>query len=71
MCDPGWASQWDGKNAISIFIAFCLNFVIRNENITSEECKKKQKTFEVILHIGELLAFKVGWLKNHVTVKPL
>ena len=27
------------KNAISISIAFCLDFLIRNENITSEECK--------------------------------
>ena len=29
------------KNAISISIAFCLDFLIRNENITSEECKTK------------------------------
>ena len=29
------------KNAISISIAFCLDFSIRNENITSEECKTK------------------------------
>ena len=28
------------KNAISICIAFCLDFLIRNENITSLECKK-------------------------------
>ena len=32
------------KNAVSISIAFCLDFSIRNENITSEECKTKQKT---------------------------
>ena len=37
MCDP-WDSQGNGKNAISISIAFCLDFLIRNENITSEKC---------------------------------
>ena len=57
------------KNAVSISIAFCLDFLIRKENITSEECKKKP--FEIILHVGQLQAFKVEWLKNHVTVKPL
>ena len=31
------------KNAISISIAFCLDFLIRNENITSEECKIKSR----------------------------
>ena len=29
------------KNAVSISIALCLDFLIRNENITSEECKTK------------------------------
>ena len=36
MCYP-WDSQGDEKNAVSISIAFCLDFLIRNENITSEE----------------------------------
>ena len=40
MCDT-CDSQRDRKNAISISIAFCLDFLIRNENITSEECKTK------------------------------
>ena len=31
------------KNAISISIAFCLDFFIRNENITSEKCKTKNR----------------------------
>ena len=31
------------KNAISISIAFCLDFLIRNENITSKECKSKNR----------------------------
>ena len=31
------------KNAISISIAFCLDVLIRNENITSEECKTKNR----------------------------
>ena len=30
------------KNAIPISIAFCLAFLIRNENTTSEECKTKK-----------------------------
>ena len=39
MCDP-WDSQENEKNAISISTAFCLDFLIRIENITFEECKK-------------------------------
>ena len=31
------------KNAVFIFIAFCLDFSIRNENITSKECKTKNR----------------------------
>ena len=31
------------KNTVSISIAFCLDFLIRNENITSEECKTKNR----------------------------
>ena len=38
MRDP-WDSQGNEKNGISISIAFCLNILIRNENITSEEYK--------------------------------
>ena len=30
-------------NAISISIAFCVDFLIRNKNITSEECKTKNR----------------------------
>ena len=41
------------KNTISIHIAFFLYFFIRNENITSEECKAK-KMFEIILHVGRV-----------------
>ena len=42
MCDP-WDSQGDEKNAVSFSIAFCLDVLIRNENITSEECKTKNR----------------------------
>ena len=42
MCDP-WDSQGDEKNPVSISIAFCLDFLIRNQNITSEECKTKNR----------------------------
>ena len=40
MCDP-WDPQGNEKNAISISTVFCLEFLIRNENIASEECKTK------------------------------
>ena len=40
MSDP-WDSQGDEKNAVSISIAFCFDFLIRTKNITSEECKTK------------------------------
>ena len=40
-CDP-WDSQGNEKKSISI--AFSMNILIRNENITSGEDKKKQKT---------------------------
>ena len=42
MCDP-WDSQGNEKNAVTISTAFCLDFLIRNENITSEECKTKNR----------------------------
>ena len=41
------------KNAVSTSIAFCLDFLIRNDNIISEECKTK-KPFEIILHVGRV-----------------
>ena len=42
MCDP-LDSQGNEKNAVSISNAFCLDFFIRNKNITSEECKTKNR----------------------------
>ena len=56
------------KNAVSISIAFCLDFLIRNENITSKECKTK-KSFEIILHIGKYLYHLV--LRTSNTTYPL
>ena len=56
MCDP-WDSQGDEKNAVSISIAFCLDLLIRNENITSEECKTKNR-FEIILHAGRVTSLQ-------------
>ena len=38
-----WDSQGNEKSAISVSIAFCLEFLIRNENITAEECKTKNR----------------------------
>ena len=67
MCDP-WDSQGDEKIIISI--AFRLDFLIRNENITSEECKTK-KPFETILLVGRVTSLQIWVAKNHVTVKPL
>ena len=40
VCDP-WDSQENEKNAVSISIKFLPDFFIRNENITSEECKAR------------------------------
>ena len=31
------------KNAVSIFIALCIDFLIRNENIASKEYKTKDR----------------------------
>ena len=43
MCDP-WDSQGNEKNAVSISIAFFIDFLIRNfKNIASEECKTKHR----------------------------
>ena len=47
MCDP-WDSLENEKNAISISIAFCLDFLIRNENITCEKCKQKTAGFSLV-----------------------
>ena len=41
MCDP-WDSQGNEKRQY-ISIASCLDVLIRNENITSEECKTKNR----------------------------
>ena len=68
MCDP-WDTQGDEKNGISISIAFRLDFLIRNENITSEECKTKLS--EIILHVGRVTSLQSWLAKSHVTVKPL
>ena len=45
------------KNAISVSIAFCIAFLIRNKNVTSEECKTK-KPFEIILHVGRVTSLQ-------------
>ena len=42
MCD-NWDSQGNEKNAISISIAFYLDFLIRNEKINSKEFKTKNR----------------------------
>ena len=42
VCDP-WDSQGDEKTQISVSIAFCLEFFIGNENMTSEKCKTKNR----------------------------
>ena len=48
------------KNAVFISIAFCLDFLIRNENITSEVCKTK-KLFEMLLHVGRVTSLQ-SWV---------
>ena len=42
MCDP-WDSQGDEKMQFLLLLLFCFDFLIRNENITSEECKTKSR----------------------------
>ena len=49
------------KNAVSISIAFSLDVLIRNENITFEERKTKNRSKQSCMW-SELQAFKVGWL---------
>ena len=66
MCDP-WNSQGNEKNAVSISIGFCFDFLIRNKNITSQECKTK-KAFEIIFQVGRVTSLQSWVAKNHVTV---
>ena len=40
MCDP-WDSEGNEKMQFLFLLPFALDFLIRNENITSEECKTK------------------------------
>ena len=41
-CDP-WHSQGDEKLQFLFLLRFCLDFLIKNENITSKECKTKNR----------------------------
>ena len=65
MCDS-WDSQGNEKNAVSISNASCLDVLIRNENITSEECKTRNR-LKLYCMYGELQAFKVGRLVRYIT----
>ena len=67
MCDP-WDSQGNEKNAVSISIAFCLDFLMKSENITSEECKTK-KPFEIILHVGRVTSLQ-SWVAKKAYNSP-
>ena len=40
MCNP-WDSQGDQKLQFLFLLLLCLDFFIRNENISSEECRTK------------------------------
>ena len=42
MCDP-WDSQGDEKMQFLFLLFFCVDFLIRNEHITFEECKTKSR----------------------------
>ena len=43
LCDA-WDSQGnEKKNGISISVSFCLDVLIRKENITSNDCKTKTR----------------------------
>ena len=56
-CDP-WDFQ-GMKNAISISIAFCHDFLIRNEN--NFRGMQNKKPFEIILHVGRVTSFQ-SWV---------
>ena len=55
MCDP-WDSQGDEKCKFQLYC-----FLIKNENIISEEHKTKSRLKQSYIQ-GELNALKVGWL---------
>ena len=57
-CDS-WDSQGDEKYNF-YFYCFCLDFLIKNENITSKECKTKIP-FEIILHAGRVTSLQ-SWV---------
>ena len=59
MCDP-WNSQGDEKMQFLFLLIFALTFFIRNENITSEECKTK-KPFQIILHVWRVTSLQ-SWV---------
>ena len=42
------------------FYCFCLDFFIRNENITSQECKTTDP-FEITLHVGRVTSLQ-SWV---------
>ena len=46
------------KNTVPVSIGFCLDFFIRNENVTSEECKTKNRLKKYCIW-GKLQVFKV------------
>ena len=48
--------SWDSQGNEKMQFLFLVLF-IRNENITSEECKNK-KQFEIILHVGRVTSLQ-------------
>ena len=58
MCDP-CDSQENGKMEFLFLLLFALTVFIRNENMTSNECKAK--TFEIILHAGRVTSLQ-SWV---------
>ena len=60
ICDP-WDSQGNEKIQFLFLLVFVLTFFIRNENVTSEECKTENR-LKKYCSWGKLQAFKVGRL---------
>ena len=54
------------KNAISVSVAFCLDLFIRNDNITSEECKTKN--YIELVEIFLKLSMKTVQLQVHLII---
>ena len=69
MYDP-WDSQGIERNAVSISIAFCLDFFDQKWKYNFRGIQNK-KPFEIILHVGRVTSLRSWVAKKSCPVKPL